>query len=285
MSMMMCASARVAPPGEPWDVWTCGCGSLKLSINERPYIACMECYCDDCVRRMRIVKKHYEKPEGASLNKFSPGGGYLMVNASSRSMTFVKGKEHIGYFRATVCFRDKRTGKVIPMDAWKDHALEPEPFYRPKEQGVKDSAVGTRSTLNVYTKCCGSMMCHIPEAHPWAVEVNPNGLERWSFDKLKAPDGNTPVIFGSYGSTRSLTGVPLPDAKPPIPPDVCGPCRFQLNRGFLGVPLFGGVAGDGLAKWFGDTKEPLLKLPKAGVPSYMGIPIDYIDDAALLVPQ
>ena len=120
---------------------------------------------------------------------------------------------------------------------------------------MKDSAVGTRSTLNVYTKCCGSMMCHIPEAHPWAVEVNPNGLERWSFDKLKAPDGNAPVIFGSYGSTRSLTGVPLPDAKPPIPPDVCGPCRFQLNRGFLGVPLFGGVAGDGLAKWFGDTKE------------------------------
>ncbi|XRB10136.1 hypothetical protein NFJ02_45g113000 [Pycnococcus provasolii] len=33
-------------------------------------------------------------------------------------------------------------------------------------------------------------------------------------------------------------------------------------------------------------KEPLLKLPlKAGVPSYMGIPIDYVDDAALIVPQ
>ena len=96
--------------------------------------------------------------------------------------------------------------------------------------------------------------------------------------------------LGLERGTRSihlihLTGVPLPDAKPPIPPDVCGPCRFQLNRGFLGVPLFGGVAGDGLAKWFGDTKEPLLKLPKAGVPSYMGIPIDYVDDAALLVPQ
>ena len=95
-----------------------------------------------------------------------------------------------------MCQRDKATGKTIPMAAWKDKALEPEPFYRPIHEGAKDSDVGTRSTMNVYAKCCGSMMMHIPEAHPWAIEVNPSGLQNWSFAKLAAPDGNAPIIFG-----------------------------------------------------------------------------------------
>lgn len=267
---------------KPWDVWKCGCESVCFTIDERPYVECMECYCDDCIRRLRICKAKYEKPAGAKINKYSPNGGYLEVNASSRSITIVGGHDQIAYFRATVCQRDKSTGKTIPMSAWKDKALEPEPFYRPIEEGAKCTTVGVRSTINVYTKCCGSMMMHIPEAHPWGIEVNPNGLQKWSFDSLKAADGIAPVVFGSYGSSRGLTGVPMPQGNPPIPPDVCGPCRFKLNRGFLGVPLFGGVAGDGLAKWYGDTKEPLFKLPKAGAAEHMGKPIEYIDDKTFL---
>ena len=80
--IMLCGKRTAAPT--VWDTWKCGCEKVSFTIDERPYISCMECYCDDCVRRMRICKAKYEKPAGAKINQFSPGGGYMEVNAASR---------------------------------------------------------------------------------------------------------------------------------------------------------------------------------------------------------
>jgi len=262
-----------------WDTWNCGCGKVQFTIDEPPFCPLIDCFCDDCNRRMRIAKDKYGKNDAKKINELQPNGAYGECTTRARSLEMTKGKEHIGYFRAGVVQRDEVTGEIIPFGKWGDTSLKPKPEYRRPELGTIDKKGVTLGTINMVAKCCGAMMCHIPDAHPWGIEVNPNGLERWSREKQQAPDGHAPVIFGTYGATCGLTGVASPEGKG-IKPDICGPARVKMTLGFVKIGL-GVVTGNGLS-WYGGAKDPLFLCPPAGAKEHNGKTIDYITDKKYL---
>lgn len=274
------ASVEVHQGKKVWDTWSCGCGEVQFTIGLPPFCPMIECFCDDCHRRMRIAKEKYGTAKAGKVNEYQPNGSYGECTCRARSLSLVKGQEHVGYFRATVVQRDENTGKIIPFSGWADKSVKPKAEYRPPDEGTKGKKGVTLGTINMVAKCCGSMMCHIPEAHPWAIEVNPNGLEKWSRQKFAAKDGHSPVIFGSYGASCGLTGVQLPADAKGIKPDQCGPARIKMSGGFMKIGL-GVVSGNG-GKWFGGAKDPNFVCPPAGAKELEGKEIEYITDSVFL---
>jgi len=131
----------------------------------------------------------------------------------------------------------------------------------------------------VYAKCCGTLVGIIPEAHPWALDLQPHGLVGWSREKIAAPDGNAKMIFGTY--TDGYTGVPVPKGiKPVYGPGRINPCSCRVCCGII---CCGGILGDCCPKMCcQDPKEELLAPAPPGVTEHAGKPIEYVDDPKYL---
>eukprot|EP00587_Corethron_hystrix_P012731 CAMPEP_0113300374 /NCGR_PEP_ID=MMETSP0010_2-20120614/2035_1 /TAXON_ID=216773 ORGANISM="Corethron hystrix, Strain 308" /NCGR_SAMPLE_ID=MMETSP0010_2 /ASSEMBLY_ACC=CAM_ASM_000155 /LENGTH=165 /DNA_ID=CAMNT_0000153797 /DNA_START=362 /DNA_END=859 /DNA_ORIENTATION=- /assembly_acc=CAM_ASM_000155 len=100
-----------------------------------------------------------------------------MVSVPAKGVKIDQGKEFLGYFRAGL----------------KNEGTEFHP-------GSK--------TLNVYAKCCGTLILHIPEAHPRTLQLQPWGLDEW-----KEEDVSKQMLFDTCYT--KITGI-MPPAGVPV---------------------------------------------------------------------
>jgi len=126
-----------------------------------------------------------------------------------------KGREHIGYFRATLS-----NGGMS--------------FAAPGDKGIlgyKHIPMRTR-TLRVYAQCCGSYIMYLAEAHPRCAQVSPLGFERacpgvWK--RKTESDGFSPCLTGTGGAKQIGCELPQEVAKH-VPSDAPSPGRPKGSK-------------------------------------------------------
>jgi len=140
--------------------WKCGCEMVCIEIRCEPIADNIVCFCDDCNNRIRIGKT---KASELGQNRFSRTGGVCMVSVPAKGIKITQGKDYINYFRAGV-----------------------------KNEGSEFDA--SSRTLNAYAKCCGTLILHIPEAHPRTIQLQPWGLDGW----IEEDDNSEQMYFDTY---------------------------------------------------------------------------------------
>ena len=153
--------------------WKCGCEEFQLEVSGTWMFKCIECYCDDC--RVRTLVMQDRETEKGHKHGFTPTGGMAETNVGHYMLKFIKGREHVGFFRAAL---------------------------------VRDGTAWDRSrmTLNMYAKCCNSLVLHIADKHPWGIEIQSRGFT--DFKPIYAADGGS--VDGLFGTGDGRRGPLLP---------------------------------------------------------------------------
>uniref|UniRef100_A0A7S2J3Y8 Uncharacterized protein n=1 Tax=Haptolina brevifila TaxID=156173 RepID=A0A7S2J3Y8_9EUKA len=235
--------------------WKCHCGQVHMKFSGPPNHRFLQCNCVDCHNRVRIAN---DKAGDPSRNTFAPNGGYDMVNYFASRISFKQGYENVGHFRAGTTKAGSEYGKF--------------------------------GTINLYAKCCGSLIMHVPSGHPTCCEVNAQHITGWVRSDNSPEEKSIGWVFG----------VPFePQPKTSVIPKM--PCNFETCNFFRATCCCGALCYEpcGYSRCAGrisfpccpfscfyEAKEAALDFLnlKPGDAEHNGKAIEYITDPKYLFP-